>query len=105
MLPFIIAVLDKGRDDSSVREIGLLDGRVSIDSETLEPVLKKPKCFAKSYEDPERKALFGTTVDEKGKNLKEPIVLKPYLYIWANDKQDAIHRFLIHDFELKEEEE
>lgn len=101
-LPMVVIVLDEGREDSSFREIGLIDGRVTIDAETQKTVVKLAKCYAKSYENPETLEMFATVVNEKGEQLANLPLEKPFTFIWGKDKDEIIHRFLIHDFNLEE---
>lgn len=101
-LPMVVVVLDEGREDSSYREIGLVDGKITIDAETQKTVVKFAKCYAKSYENGETLDMLATVVDEKGQRLADLTLEEPYTFIWGNDKQEIIHRFLVHDFNLEE---
>lgn len=101
-IPMVIVVLDEGREDSSYREIALVDGKITIDAETQKTVLKMPKHYGKSYENCETLDMIGTIVDEKGQRLPDLVLNEPYTFVWGKDKKEIIHRFLTHDFNLEE---
>lgn len=101
-IPMVVVILDEGREDSSHREIGLVDGKITINAENKITTLKMVKCYAKSYEDSKTLEMVETTVSEKGERLADLSLTEPFTFIWGKDKDEIIHRFLVHDFNLEE---
>lgn len=93
----IVAVTETAPEGSRYREIMLLDGKFGFKNDKY--WMWKAISYATGTENPFDKDIVGLVVDEKGTKRGDIILDKPYAFIWGDNKQEIISKFLRHDFE------
>jgi hypothetical protein len=92
----IIAVTDYGAEGSGYQDVGLYEGSLAFNGKNF--CLKNSICYAYAGESVLTGDKSGTVVDEKGAKKGDIILDKPFEIVWGNDKQELIHKFLVHDY-------
>lgn len=92
----VVAVTKLSPETSHYQDIGLFEGKFYFKNNEYH--LGKAVRFATGGENPIHNDLIGLVVDEKGTKVGDITLDKPYDFIWGENKQEIIRKFLHHDF-------